>query len=88
MSSIDRFANLSDAPDFSAKSILAITPNDSTDLAFVTKALYVTADGNISIIAQEDADPVTLPVTAGQIIPIRVKRVRATGTTATVVGLY
>ena len=85
---IDRHAAQGDAADLSAKSIVAITPNDSTDLAFVSKALLCTVAGNVSLIAQEDTAAVTIPVVAGQILPVRVKRVRSTGTTATVYALY
>jgi hypothetical protein len=85
---IDRHAAIGDATDYPAKSIVAVSPNNDADLAFVCKALLVTVSGNVSFIAQEDATAVTIPVVAGQILPIRVKRVRATGTTATVYALY
>lgn len=85
---IDRHAAISDATDYPAKSCKLVAPSDAADLAFVCKALLVTAPGNVSFIAQEDADAVTIPVVAGQILPIRIKRVKATGTTATVYALY
>jgi hypothetical protein len=88
MTIIDRHARFDDSPEFSAKSIDPITPNDDADLAFVTKALYVNATGTLSLIAQEDAAAVSLNVFAGQVLPIRAKRVRATGTTATVIAMY
>lgn len=84
MPAIDKQAQRGDTTDFPAKSLRAITPHDTNELAFVAKALYVGGGGNISIVAQEDTAPITLTgVVAGQIIPVRAKIVRATGTTAT-----
>lgn len=85
---IDRHAAQGDAADLSAKSIQVITPNNAVDLAFVTKAIYCATAGNVALIAQEDTASVTLPVLAGQVLPVRAKRVLATGTTATVYAMY
>lgn len=63
---------------------LAVTPNDSTDLAFVSRAIMVGADGNVSLIGLHDTAPVTVAaLKAGTIYPFRCSRIRATGTTAT-----
>lgn len=72
-----------------AGSATAITPNDDTDLATETRSLYVGGAGNVSVILANDADPVTLTALAvGVLHELRVRRVRATGTTATgLVGL-
>lgn len=84
MPAIDKQAQRGDTTDFPAKSLRAVTPNDSAELAYVAKALYVGGAGNLSIIAQEDSAAITLTnVAAGSIIPVRAKIVRATGTTAT-----
>ena len=67
-----------------AGAMFAVTPSDATDLPVVAKALWVGGAGNISIIAENDTAPVTLnSAAAGTMITLRVKRVRATGTTAT-----
>lgn len=66
--------------------ITAITANDSTDLSDF-RALYVLTSGNLALRLGKDAAPTTLPVTAGQILNVSAKRVMATNTTATVVGL-
>ncbi|SIS84845.1 spike base protein, RCAP_Rcc01079 family [Phaeovulum vinaykumarii] len=64
----------------------AITPSDSTDLARVTRALWVGQAGDLAVVSAA-GESVTLPNAEG-LIPIRVTRVRATGTTATgLVGL-
>jgi hypothetical protein len=81
---IDKNARLHDTTDYPARSLRAVTPNNSTDLDFVPKALWIGAAGNVAILAFEDSAAVTLVgCQAGQIIPVRAKRVLSTGTTAT-----
>lgn len=85
---IDRLSQHADLPHYSARSLLAITPSDTDEVSIIPKALFIGGSGTISIIALDDTAPVSLTVTAGQILPIRAKFVRATGTTATgIVGL-
>lgn len=66
----------------------AITPNDSADLTFETRALYVGGAGNAQV-TLEGGDTVTLTgLLAGVVYPLRVTRVLAASTTATnLVGL-
>lgn len=69
----------------------AITPSDSTIFTTYTRAIYVGGDGNISVrMADMETGNVSFTnVKAGTVLPIRVRMVRATGTTATgLVGLY
>lgn len=63
----------------------AITPSDSVAVDPKPRALYCQTDGNISI---EDRLGTVLPyaVKAGQVLPFRGTKIRATGTTATVYG--
>ena len=66
----------------------AITPNDSTDITYATRALYIGGSGNVKV-TMISGDVVTLTgVVAGTMLPLRVTRVWATGTTATaMIGL-
>jgi len=75
--------------------LVAVTPNDTTLLGqFATpaaapiKALYVLTSGNLAVILARDSVATTLPVTAGQILFMEVKKVMATNTTATCVAMY
>lgn len=70
----------------SADQVFAITKHDTNPLATVPKALLCTVSGNL-VLKGTGSEAVTIPVTAGQIIPIRARYVLATGNTATVVGL-
>ncbi len=86
----NEFNSTSDGPLQSARNLAAVTPSDGADLPNVAKALWIGGAGNVSVIAVDDGEAVTITgVPAGAILPIRAKRVRATGTTATnIVNLY
>ena len=70
----------------SADRIVAITASDSTALNPVPKALVALTAGNVAL-KGTDAAAVTVPVVAGQLLPLRARYVMATGTTATVAAL-
>ena len=84
----DFFATYTDGIAAPARTMFAITPSDSTDLTNTPKAIYVGTAGTISMIGVGDTVAVSLTVQSGAIIPVRAKRVNATGTTAAgLVGL-
>lgn len=67
---------------------ISITPNDSTDLTAVIRAINVATSGNVTVLTTRNTQ-LTLYVTAGIAFPIMAKRVLSTGTDATgIVGLY
>lgn len=72
-------------PGTPAAALVAVTPSDTVDLAAgIAKALWIGGAGNVRVIAENDTVAITLTAAAaGQLIPLRVKRVLATGTTAT-----
>lgn len=72
-----------------ADNATAVTPSDSTDLAFNSRALYVGGAGNLVVTMAGGGDVTFTAVPAGSILPIRVSRVKSTNTTATsIVNLY
>ncbi len=85
----DTFESTTDSVISPARSAFAIAPNNSSDLATATKAFYVGTGGDIILRAIGDEADVTLRnVASGSVIAIRVRAVRATGTTASdIVGL-
>ena len=60
----------------------AVTPSNDADLPFVADALYVSRFGNLVIVTAAGTQ-LTLEVPDNFILPVRVRRVMATGTTAT-----
>lgn len=75
----------------------AVTASDTADLpqvgasianAPVCDALYIGGAGNVTVLL-EDNTALTFAVIAGQILPIRARRVKASGLTASgLVALY
>ncbi|WP_443021481.1 spike base protein, RCAP_Rcc01079 family [Sphingobium sp. AntQ-1] len=72
------------------RALRAVTPHASNELPDgPCRALKIGGAGNISIVARDDAAPVTLAVSAGELLPIQAKAVRVSGTTATgIVAIY
>lgn len=84
----DQFTNASGAAQSApATRHFAITLSDTVDMAIVPRALYVLTAGNLAIVDAADV-VVVYPVTAGQIIPFRGKRINLASSTATAVGWY
>lgn len=66
-----------------AQKAFSITPDDAADLATSTRAIYTGKGGTLVCILVDDGSSVTLSsLPAGQVLPLRVRRVLATGTTA------
>jgi len=66
-----------------ASTVIAITPSDSTVLQDDLRALYVGGAGNVTVLTSGGQTVTFNGVPAGYILPISVKQVRATSTTAT-----
>jgi len=70
----------------------AVTPNDSIDIPTTAKAIYVGTTGDIKVeLAGDNVGVATVfkTVPAGAFLPIRARRIWATGTTATnIVAMY
>jgi hypothetical protein len=73
----------------SAKFAGVVTANDSTVL-IATRGLYIGGAGNVNVTMEGDGTDVLFSgVPAGTVLPIRVTKVKATNTTATlIVALY
>lgn len=71
-----------------AQAAAAITPNDTTGFA-VTRGIYIGGAGNIKVDMLDGTTVTFTAIAAGIIHPIAVKKVYATGTTATgIIGVY
>lgn len=60
----------------------AVVPGDTNDLPAVTRAIYVGVGGNLKVRMAAGGVVTLTNVSAGTLLPIRVDRVLATGTTA------
>jgi len=62
---------------------VAVTPSDTTDIGFVTRAVWVGGAGNLSVTLESGAKVLLSGITAGSMLPIKALRLWATDTTAT-----
>lgn len=84
----DRFSDHAIALESPATHGFAVTPNDGADLAEITRAIYVGASGNLAVTLASGADVTLAGVPGGTLLPLRLRRIKATGTSATsIVGL-
>lgn len=78
----DKFAHFPDTPALPAVSASEVVPDDDADLAHVATALNVATPGAVRVTTRA-GDVIDVFVAAGSVFPLRVRRVWATGTTAT-----
>lgn len=72
----------------SAQQAVSVTPNDA-DLIRPTRGVYVGATGTLKVTMSDGSDVTFNSIAAGVVHPLSVKRVFATGTTATgIVAVY
>jgi hypothetical protein len=82
--SLDLFQSIPSQLDSPARNAVAVTPNDGTDLVFQSRYIYVGGAGTLSVI-MAGGQTVSFTCAAGALLPIMADRVRATGTTATLI---
>lgn len=79
----DKFETYASGLESPASDAATVTPNDGTDLTTHARALYIGGAGNVKVdtVAGSTVTFTALPV--GFILPVRVRRVHSTDTTAT-----
>lgn len=83
MSTADRFDAMQDSLSSPSRSPFAVTPSDTVDLLPIPKALYVGTGGTVVVRGMGSAaDVVFKNVASGQVLDVRARLVKATGTTA------
>lgn len=78
----DRFQNASPSLAGPASHGISVTPSDSTPLSETTRGLYVGTGGNIAAVMLSGASVSFSTVPAGSVLPVRLTKILATGTTA------
>ena len=66
----------------------AITPSDTVDFAVQTQAIHCNVAGGNIVVVWEDNTTSTLVMLVGHTYRLKARRVNATGTTGTYIGLY
>lgn len=84
----DRFSSFQPSLSGPASSGFTIVPSDASDLAEVTRGIYVGQGGDLSAVMLSGEQVLLKSVPAGTVLPLRVRRVRSTDTTtAHLIGL-
>lgn len=85
----DPFRNAADSVTAPAENCFAIVPDDVADLPSATKAIYIGTGGDVTLRpVAGDTDVVFRNLADGSVLDVRVRAVRAAGTTADdIVGL-
>lgn len=79
----DAFSRQADSAEAPSAHPFAVIPSDAAPLAAIPKALYVGTGGTVVLrTASGSADITFKNLANGQILPVRARFVRATGTTA------
>ena len=60
-----------------------IVPSDGTDLPHLPRAIWIGGGGSLSMVMADGGTVQLVGVPAGALLPLRPRRVRATGTSAT-----
>lgn len=69
-----------------ARNAVVVSTSDTVNLTNDSRAIYVGGAGDVVALLTEDTTPITFSaVLAGTLLPLAVKRVNATGTTATLI---
>lgn len=86
---IDPFDNVESGMESPLRNLFAITPHDTNNLEAVARAIYVGGTGSLKV-ETDGGQVITLTnLAAGIFHPIVVRKVLATGTTATgIIGGY
>ena len=83
----DQFANFGDTVSTPAKKMFAITPDATAAVSPIPKAIRCDVAGTVALRAMGSAADVSITMAAGEVLPVRVQYVRASGTSATLHGL-
>ena len=78
----DDFAAFTPSLTSPASSGMSIEPNDESELAHVTRALYVGQAGSVRVRLHHGSEVTFQDMQAGALYPLRVRQVFASGTTA------
>lgn len=79
----DPYRQSIDSPMTPAENCFVIAPSDTAELPQATKAIYIGEGGDVTLVPVRGKNPVTFRnLPSGAILDVRVRSIRATGTTA------
>lgn len=79
----DPFLHLGQSSMAPSENCFAIVPNDTSELPYLTKAVYIGKGGDLVLLVGKSQQPVTFRnVLSGSVLDVRVRAVMSTGTSA------
>ncbi|MGJ8526959.1 spike base protein, RCAP_Rcc01079 family [Maritalea sp.] len=84
---LDRFESLSTSTNDPASRAFSITPDDVSDIAEITRALFVGVGGDVSVEMANGDNAIFKNVPNGATLPIRVRKVRTDTSANSILGL-
>lgn len=89
MPAVDSFSRFQSGLIAPITNAVAVTPHNTNELEFVTRALYVGTGGDVKVAMADSGEVTFVTVPTGTTLAIRVKKVFATGTDASdIVALW
>lgn len=79
----DLYQNTSGGADSLCEIYQPITPSDTVDLPYVSRAIYAGGYGDITVVTKTGETVTFKDFPQGMFLPVRAVRVKATGTTST-----
>lgn len=83
MVAVDKHTKESRSMECPIEFAAAVTPHNTTELDFVTRAIYVGGTGDLKVTTIGGSEVTFSGVPAGTLLPVRAKIIWNTGTTAT-----
>lgn len=83
MPAIDAHAGQQELLSSPCDNAAAVTPSDSADLAYISRAIWVGGAGAINVVLAGGQTVLFAGIAAGTLLPLRITRVLASSTSAT-----
>lgn len=83
MAAIDTCAGQPEILSSPCDNAATVTPNNDTDLTYVTRGLWVGGAGSVNVVLAGGQTVLFAGIQAGTLLPLRVSRVKAASTSAT-----
>lgn len=85
MAASNTFSTYQEGLDSPVSNWAAVTPHDTNELSYVSRAVWVGGAGNLNVVTAGDDSVTFSGIQAGTLLPIRVKKILSTSTTATLI---
>lgn len=83
MAAIDTCAGQSEILSSPCDNAAIVTPDNDTDLTYVTRGLWVGGAGSVNVVLAGGQTVLFAGIQAGTLLPLRVSRVKSSSTSAT-----